>query len=32
MIYYNEKTKDKNLILKDFRGGVKVALKLALRS
>ena len=21
MIYYNEKTKDKNLILKDFRGG-----------
>ena len=25
MIYYNGKTKDKNLILKDFRGGVKAA-------
>ena len=29
MIYYNEKTKDKNLILKDFRGGGKSSLRSA---
>ena len=29
MIYYNGKTKDKNLILKDFRGGGKSSLRSA---
>ena len=29
MMYYSEKTKDKNLILKDFRGGGKSSLRSA---